>query len=273
MCWSVVFFSLAYWGIKNIGKRKWGSTWSTGYSLQDKQIVVLNVVLWIWSCSSLNLSHMWHVILIYDLLQSWLADVRKSDSALLTCPCTFPWAWSPHAFPAECQTRCCELPIQIAPCLGLGFWRLAWKAFFFCLCNAFSFNLTLPSSYLLVVSVFRVLSLPVYVSARISDSYCSLKIECSSILSNISTRLAKLVQVKLYIACIYWTLRIWFFCEIFFQFQYRLWEARNNFFKLFQLSSILVQLRCSFMSSFLYLWLYCLWICYLGSCKERKDYC
>lgn len=218
MCWSVVFFSLAYWGIENIGKRKWGSTWSIGYSLQDKQIVVLNVVLWIWSCSSLNLSHMWHVILIYDLLQSWLADVRKSDSALLTCPCTFPWAWSPHAFPAECQIRCCELPIQIAPCLGLGFWRLAWKAFFFCLCNAFSFNLTLPSSYLLVVSVFRVLSLPVYVSARISDSYCSLKIECSSILSNISTRLAKLVQVKLYIACIYWTLRIWFFVRYSFNF-------------------------------------------------------
>lgn len=97
---------------------------------------------------------------------------------------------------------------RLLPVWGWGSEDWPEKHFFFCLCNAFSFNLTLPSSYLLVVSVFRVLSLPVYVSARVSDSYCSLKIECSSILSNISTRLAKLVQVKLYIACIYWTLRI-----------------------------------------------------------------
>lgn len=128
MCWSVVFFSLAYWGIKNIGKRKWGSTWSTGYSLQDKQIVVLNVVLWIWSCSSLNLSHMWHVILIYDLLQSWCKEIWYRFAYLplyislgMESPCLPCWVPDQVLWTADSD---CSL-------FGAGVLKIGLKSIFF----------------------------------------------------------------------------------------------------------------------------------------------
>lgn len=223
MCWSVVFFSLVYGGKKKIGKRKWGRSYFNHKEGCSSTTGTWRLLYWRQAhcgteCGFVNLK-----LHLFEFIPYVASDTYVWSVAVLISWCKEIWSRLVYlplyiSLGAESPRLPCWVPDQLqwtadSDCslYGSGVLKIGLKGIFFRLCNAFSFNLTLPNSYLLAVSIFRVLSLPVYVSARVLDSYCSLKVDCNSILSNISTRLAKLVQVKLYIACIYRTLRIWVF--------------------------------------------------------------